>query len=114
MTVLTDAFVSHTAEFADVLGPDPRLVRIVEADAHEGPVYVPDEDALYATTTRLADTSIIPIALDGLAPVDADAVTVLHGAANHANGMALDAAGASSSASRAPGGHRRGSASWTG
>lgn len=93
MTVRTDAFVTHTPEFADVLGPDPRLVRIVATDAHEGPVYVPYEDALYATTTRGADTSIVRIALDGVAPVGAHAVTVLRAASNLANGMALDAAG---------------------
>lgn len=93
MTAITEVFVRHAPEFVDVLGPDPRLVRILETDVHEGPVYVPDEDALYATTTRYADTSIIRIALDGLTPVGPGAVTVLRGPANNANGMALDAAG---------------------
>ena len=33
-----------------MLGDAPRLSRIAEVDAHEGPVYVADEDALYFTT----------------------------------------------------------------
>jgi gluconolactonase len=33
-----------------VLGDAPRLVKVAEVDAHEGPVYAPDEDALYFTT----------------------------------------------------------------
>jgi hypothetical protein len=59
------------------------LVQLVTADAHEGPTYFPDEDALYVTTTRRADgTSILRIALDGLRPVGPDAVTVLRADAN--------------------------------
>ena len=70
------------------------LVRLVEADAHEGPTWFADEDALYVTTTRsVAGTSILRIALDGLLPVGADAVTVVRGDANLANGMTADAAG---------------------
>jgi len=94
MTVLADPFRVHAPEFADVLGPDPRLLRIVVTAAHEGPVYCPDEDALYATTPRTrTGTSIIRIALAGLDPVEPDAVSVLRADANNANGMALDAAG---------------------
>lgn len=65
-------FVTHIPEFGDVLGPAPRLVRVIETDAHEGPVYCADEDALYATTTPRksgAGTSIVRVALDGVAPV---------------------------------------------
>jgi gluconolactonase len=70
------------------------LVRLVTADAHEGPTYFPDEDALYVTTTRKpTGTSILRIALDGLRPVGPDAVTVLRADANVANGMTADAAG---------------------
>src|SRR5918994_476926 len=43
-------FVSHDPEFRAVLGDAPRLVRVLETDAHEGPVYVAQEDALYFTT----------------------------------------------------------------
>lgn len=84
------AFLAHRQEFADVTGRAPRLVRLVEADAHEGPVHCAHEDALYVTTTRRgAHTSILRIALDGLAPVGPDAVSVLRADANTANGMAL-------------------------
>ena len=44
------AFAVHAAEFRDVLGAAPRLERVLETDAHEGPVYVADEDALYFTS----------------------------------------------------------------
>jgi hypothetical protein len=44
------AFREHTPEFRDVLGDAPRLSRLLEVDAHEGPVYVADENALYFTT----------------------------------------------------------------
>lgn len=94
MTVLTDPSVRHAGRFAEILGPAPRLVRIVATDAHEGPVYCPDEDALYVTTARtVAGNSIVRIALDGVNPVGAAAVSVLRAQANLANGMALDAAG---------------------
>jgi gluconolactonase len=70
------------------------LVRLVEADAHEGPTWFADEGALYVTTTRsAAGTSILRIALDGLVPVGPDAVSVVRTDANFANGMAADAAG---------------------
>jgi gluconolactonase len=70
------------------------LVRLVEADAHEGPTWFADDGALYVTTSRsAAGTSILRIALDGLQPVGPDAVTVLRADANLANGMAADVAG---------------------
>jgi hypothetical protein len=50
-TAATDpAFVAHAAEFDQVLGPAPRLSLLTELDAHEGPVYIADENALYFTT----------------------------------------------------------------
>jgi gluconolactonase len=71
-----------------VLAP-AQLTRIVETDAHEGPVYCADEHALYVTTTRRPgpETSIVRVALaTGM-------VSTLRAAANVANGMARDAAG---------------------
>ena len=60
---------------------------IVETDAHEGPVYVPGEDALYFTTVRRERVSIKRLSL-------ADrSVSVVREDANMANGMALDQAG---------------------
>ena len=70
------------------------LVRLVDADAHEGPTWFADDGALYVTTTRgAAGTSILRIALDGLLPVGPDAVTILRVDANLAHRMAADAAG---------------------
>ena len=70
-----------------------QLTRIVETDAHEGPVYVAGEDALYFTTQR-PDVAIKRLALDGdRFPLDSGSITTVRGAANMANGMALDAEG---------------------
>jgi gluconolactonase len=61
-----------------------RLRRVAETDAHEGPVYVADEDALYFTTVRRERVAIKRLALaDGT-------LTVARADANMANGMALD------------------------
>ena len=35
-------FVAHAPECADVIGEQPRLINVVDTDAHEGPVYVAD------------------------------------------------------------------------
>jgi gluconolactonase len=61
------------------------LTRLVETDAHEGPVYV-DDGALYFTTQR-PDVAIRRLALA------TGEVTTVRAAANVANGMALDAEG---------------------
>jgi gluconolactonase len=64
------------------------LVRVAEIDAHEGPVYVPDEDALYFTTVPQRDARGIPrvtikrLSLDGRS-------SVVRADANAANGMTL-------------------------
>jgi len=60
------------------------LTRLVETDAHEGPVYL--GDALYFTTQR-PDVSIKRLALD------TGEVTTVRAGANVANGMALDGEG---------------------
>lgn len=97
------AFVAHDARFAEVTGPSPRLELVVATDAHEGPVYVAAEDALYVTTTpRATDdplagfwrNDVVRVALDGdRFPLPAGAVAVVAAACNLANGMALDADG---------------------
>src|SRR5215207_4707297 len=94
------AFVSHDAGFSAVLGDSARLVRVVETDAHEGPVYVPEEDALYFTTLRHPGempgssspvVDVKRIALDGeRLPLDPDRVSIVRADANVANGMTLD------------------------
>ncbi|HSD24098.1 MAG TPA: SMP-30/gluconolactonase/LRE family protein [Solirubrobacterales bacterium] len=97
------AFVTEDARFAAVRGEAPRLTRVVETDAHEGPVYVADEDALYFTT--LPATRSVPapgpplakvkrIALDGERfPLEPDRVSTVREDANVANGMTLDLEG---------------------
>jgi len=57
--------------------------RLVDTDAHEGPVYVPDEDALYFTTSRPR------VEIRRLA-VGTGEVTTLRAETGVANGMALD------------------------
>ena len=70
-----------------------QLTRVVGTDAHEGPVYVPSEDALYFTTQR-PDVAIRRLALDGdRFPLEPGRITTVRSAANMANGMALDADG---------------------
>lgn len=63
------------------------LVRVVRTDAHEGPVYAADEDALYFTTVRRERVAIrrLELATGRISTVRADA--------NMANGMALDGDG---------------------
>jgi gluconolactonase len=79
----TTEFRSHDERFADVLGAQPRLELLAEVDAHEGPVYVAEEDALYFTTVRTDSVAIKRLGLtDGV-------VTTIVGDANFANGMAL-------------------------
>jgi gluconolactonase len=70
-----------------------QLARVVETDAHEGPVYVPNEEALYFTTQR-PDVAIRRLTLDGgRFPLDPGRVTTVRAGANMANGMALGADG---------------------
>lgn len=86
-------------EFVAVLGPAPRLALVAETDAHEGPVYVPGEDALYFTSLpRIADiraagtpgACIKRLALDGLNfPVDPSRLSVVPARVTMPNGMAL-------------------------
>lgn len=96
-------FEAHDPSFAEVLGDAPRLVLVVHADAHEGPVYVPAEDALYFTTLpRPANVprpgfpvaAIKRLALDGERfPLESERLSVVVEQANVANGMTLDREG---------------------
>jgi gluconolactonase len=91
-------YVTHDPAFALVVGDSPRLVRVVDVDAHEGPVYCADEDALYFTTLPCPDAAtggrevaIKRLALDGLRfPLEQQRVTVVREGTNAANGMTLD------------------------
>jgi gluconolactonase len=96
-------FVVATGEFERLLGPDPRIVEVIATDAHEGPVYAADEDALYFTTVprrsahldvALPIVSVRRLALDGSRfPLEQHRLTTLRAAANAANGMAMDGDG---------------------
>jgi gluconolactonase len=92
--------VAHDARFSAVLGDAPALQRVVACDAHEGPVYMASEDALYFTTvprdrgsgaTGFPLVAIKRLALDGeRVPLEHERVSVLSASANAANGMAID------------------------
>lgn len=43
-------FIAHSPEFYEVTGDNPQFYTVIETNAHEGPVYVRDEQALYFTT----------------------------------------------------------------
>ena len=96
-------FVIHATEFERVLGPDPRIVEVIATDAHEGPVYAADEDALYFTTVprrsghldlTLPLVSVRRLALDGRRfPLEQNRLTTLRAPANAANGMTMDREG---------------------
>jgi gluconolactonase len=96
-------FVVHDPAFLDVLGESPRLELVVEADAHEGPVYAAAEDALYFTSLpRPVDmpapghraVAIRRVAFHGESfGIDPEQVTTLVEVTNTANGMTLDATG---------------------
>lgn len=86
-----DAFLVHDGSFRAVLGAAPALVDVVACDAHEGPVYLALEDALYLTSlpTRERPAEIVRIALDGERfPVEGERVTRVATTATMPNGMA--------------------------
>src|SRR5256885_15598282 len=96
-------FVAHAPEFDEIAGEQPRLMKVVATDAHEGPVYVASEDALYFTSApRVIDTpapgsrtvAIRRLQLDGdRFPRSADDISTVREQANMANGMAPDQVG---------------------
>jgi gluconolactonase len=67
------------------------LSLLTEVDAHEGPVYFADEDALYFTTLPRPGVDRSPsVQIKRLPLYDSDDVSVLVADANGANGMAAD------------------------
>ena len=52
MDATSDRFVAYDSSFAAVAGRTPRLWTVIATDAHEGPVYVPLDHALYVTVER--------------------------------------------------------------
>ena len=88
------AFVAHAPGFDEVTGDCPRLSLLAEVDAHEGPVYLADEDALYFTTLPRPGADRSPsVQIKRLALAEPDRVSVLVDDADGANGMTADADG---------------------
>lgn len=77
-------FESHDPSFEAVLGDTPGVEHIVDTDAHEGPVYVAHEDALYFTS--LPDGHDVAIRRLDLGSRE---VITVRAHANGANGMTL-------------------------
>ncbi|MGY1616756.1 SMP-30/gluconolactonase/LRE family protein [Geodermatophilus sp. SYSU D00691] len=84
-------FVAADRSFVHVTGAHPLLGRLARCDAHEGPTYLPSQDALYVTTVpsgRPRAASIKRIALDGdRMDLEPDRVTVVPADAVMPNGM---------------------------
>jgi gluconolactonase len=88
-------FVSYADEFYDVTGPDPQY-QTVATNAHEGPVYVRDWDAILYTTVPV--TKNVPAFGDrlvsiGRLDVASLKVSTYREVTNMANGMTLDREG---------------------
>jgi len=93
-TASQPAFVAHTPEFDAVTGDCPRLSLLAEVDAHEGPVYFVDEDALYFTTLPRPGADRTPsVQIKRLALGQPGEISVLVAEANGANGMTADLEG---------------------
>lgn len=85
------AFVAHRPEFDEVTGDEPTLSRLADVDAHEGPVYFADEDALYFTTLPRAGADLTPsVQIKRLALDEPHRASVVVAEANAANGMTAD------------------------
>ena len=92
----TSPFVVYSAEFLEVLGPAPEYSVVPDVNAHEGPVYVKEWDAVLFTTVPVT-TNIpnhgnrnVPI---GRLDVGTRQVSTFAEFTNMANGMTLDRAG---------------------
>lgn len=89
-------FQAYSDEFYDVLGSNPEFTQLVETDAHEGPVYVKDWNAVLFTTVPQSINLPLPnyknVAIKKLSLNDMQ-VSVLRESSNMANGMTLDCNG---------------------
>jgi gluconolactonase len=90
-TASNQEFVTHTPGFEEVVGEAPRLTLLAEVDAHEGPVYFADEDAVYFTTLPRPGADGSPsVQVKRLALEDPDRISIVVAEANGANGMTSD------------------------
>jgi gluconolactonase len=85
----TPRFEGRGPRFAAVVGRSPRLTQLALVDAHEGPVYDPDEHALYITTVPRPGPAGPLVAVKRLDLLTAT-TTVVRRDANVANGMCRD------------------------
>jgi gluconolactonase len=84
-------FVAHAQGFEEVIGDAPLLSVLAEVDAHEGPVYSADENALYFTTVPQPGVERSPsVQIKRLPLGDPADISVIVAKANGANGMAAD------------------------
>ena len=89
------AFIARAPAFADVVGEEPRLSLLAEVDAHEGPVYFEDGNALYFTTLPQPGVDRSPsVQIKRLSLEEPDDLSLLVAEAHGANGMARDREGA--------------------
>lgn len=85
-----------STSLAGLVAPVGHPVKVVDTDAHEGPVYAADEDALYVTSRPSAThpSLIRRIGLDGNRfPIDPAEVTDVLAPVVMPNGMVMDAGG---------------------
>jgi gluconolactonase len=93
-TALSPAFVAHTPGFAEVTGEEPLLWLLADVDAHEGPVYFADENALYFTTLPRPGVDRSPsVQIKRLSLDDPEDISVVVAEAGGANGMTSDVGG---------------------
>src|SRR3954469_14759625 len=89
------AFAAHDDAFLAVARASPVLERVIETDAHEGPVYAADEDTLYFTTAPRPGATgprvdIRRLALDGTRfTLDHGRLSTVRAGGSPANGMTL-------------------------
>ena len=87
-------FIAHREEFHAIAGSDPQRPVLIETNAHEGPVYVAAEHALYFTTVPEPGPKNIAIKRLRLAgerfSFEAQALERVQLPSNMANGMTLD------------------------
>ena len=93
----TEPSIAFRDEFRDVIGEDFRRDLLVETNAHEGPVYVRKEHALYFTTVPEEgpkNVAIKRLKLEGETfPFRAGKLTTVQFPSNMANGMTQDREG---------------------
>lgn len=90
-------FVAHRDKFHKILGPDFQRPVLIETNAHEGPVYVAREHALYFTTMPEpgpSNIAIMRLQLGGERfPFTPLSLETVRQPSNMANGMTLDRKG---------------------